>query len=352
MAKGVLNILFKKKKPAEEENADSEESESTSDSGGSGGDSGMNVGALVADIAKIKATLDSLKEIRKANAERFATINEQIGEIRGQVMDANRNMGVLEVKVAKAADLVESVHPDKLMIQVQKIDGKVQAQRGLIESKDAMIQNIMDQLKSMRNQMKVFKGIEEVLKLNADVKTEVMNMKKLTAVVERHTDRVENVFVESQKTFKDFNDQIAQVSIIQSQMKDVGAKLDKLEVKSAKFLETKKFEQRMGELDRLGKRMKSAADEAENRLKSLNTEFGQLKGELKGAFDDRIKTAETLSQAFARVLQENPMFAKGLDLGKYLQIELSPGAGSEVSPDNSAGAGGDACDGAAEGKKE
>ena len=161
-------------------------------------DVGMNVGALTAEITKIKAQLDSFKEIRKANAERFATINEQMGEIRGQVMDVNRNMGVLEVKVSKAADLVESVHPDKLMIQVQRSDGKVEGLRGLIESKDAMVQNIMEQLKTMRNQMKVFKGIEEVLKMNEDVKTEVMNMKKLTAIVERHADRVENVFVESQ----------------------------------------------------------------------------------------------------------------------------------------------------------
>jgi hypothetical protein len=29
-----------------------------------------------------------------------------------------------------------------------------------------------------------------------------------------------------------------------------------------------------------------------------------------------------MSNALARLLKENPMFAKGLDLGKYLQMEL------------------------------
>lgn len=209
-----IGFFGKKKKQEEEpEEEDSSEDSGSDSGGGNGGGDDMNIGAVIADVAKIKATLESFKEIRKANAERFATINQQMGEIRGQVMDVNRNMGVLEVKVAKAADLVESVHPDKLMIQVQKSDGKVEALRGLLESKDAMIQNIMDQLKGMRNQMKVFKGIEEVLKMNEDVKTEVMNMKKLTANVERHADRVENVFVESQKTFKDFNDLLGSVSL-------------------------------------------------------------------------------------------------------------------------------------------
>lgn len=282
----------------------------------------MNLGSMVAEITKIKATLESFGEIRKANSERFATINEQIGELRGQIMDVNRNMGTLEVKTTKAADLVESVHPDKLMIQVQKSDGKVEALRGLIESKDAMIQNIMEQLKSMRNQMKVFKGIEEVLKLNEDVKTEVMNIKKMTALVERHADRVENIFVESQRTFKEFNDMLGQISIMKSQLKETSDKADKLEVKSAKYIETGKFESRMNEIEKLAKRMKELSDESEKNLKSLKNGFSELKGELSGAFDDRIERAETMSNALARLLKENPMFAKGLDLGKYLQMEL------------------------------
>lgn len=297
----------------------------------------MSMGSLVAEITKINATLESFKEIRKANSERFSTMNEQIGEIRGQVMDVNRNMGVLEVKVAKAADLVESVHPDKLMIQVQKSDGKVEALRGLIESKDAMIVNIMEQLKSMRNQMKVFKGIEEVLKVNEDIKTEALNMKKLTANVERHADRVENVFVESQKTFKEFNDLIGQMSIIKSQLKETGEKVDKLEVKAAAFIGKKEFEKRLDDIEKLGKKMKAVADDADKSLKNLKSGFGELKGELKGAFDDRIKRAEVLSEAFAKTLQENPMFAKGLDLGKYINMELGgDGQGSEVNTEKPA----------------
>ncbi|MFC1741726.1 hypothetical protein ACFL3V_04285 [Nanoarchaeota archaeon] len=314
-----------------------EDSDSGSPDASAGADSGdMNFGSMTAEIAKIKATLDSFKEIRKANSDRFATMNEQIGEIRGQVMDVNRNLGTMEVKVTKAADLVESVHPDKLMIQVQRSDGKVEALRGLIESKDAMISNIMDQLKTMRNQMKVFKGIEEVLKLNEDVKTEVMNMKKLTALVERHSDRVENVFVESQKTFKEFNDMLGQVSAIKSQLKDTSAKVDKLEVKSATFLETKKFEKRMDDMEKVGKRMKAIVDDAEKSMKTINSSFGEIKGELKGTFDERLERAEQLSNAFTTLLKDNPTLAKSLDVEKYLSVEISGSAGSEVNTEKPA----------------
>jgi predicted nucleic acid-binding Zn-ribbon protein len=336
MPKEVLGILFSKKKTEETKKEESAQQADSSSSSGGGGDPEMSLGAVVADITKIKAQLESFGEIRKANSERFATINEQIGEIRGQLMDTNRNMGVLEVKVTKAADLVESVHPDKLMIQVQKSDGKVEALRGLLESKDAMIQNIMEQLKGMRNQMKVFKGIEEVLKLNESVKTEVMNMKKLTAMVERHSDRVENVFVESQRTFKEFNDLIGQMSIVKAQLKEVSDKADKLEVKSAAFISSKQFESRVNDIEKLGKRMKDIADDADKSLKQLKNSFTEIKGELKGSFDSRLERAETLSNAFAKILQENPMFAKGLDLGKYLQMEINPVQGSQVNKEKPA----------------
>ncbi|MBI5881278.1 hypothetical protein HZB90_04060, partial [archaeon] len=58
--------------------------------------------------------------------------------------------------------------------------------------------------------------------------------------------------------------------------------------------------------------------------------------ELKGAFDSRLQRAETISNAFAKILQENPMFAKGLDLGKYLQMEIAPQEGSQVNKEKPA----------------
>lgn len=318
-------MFGKKKKKEEEEDEDEEDDEEKSDSGG-----GMpSVGSLVAEITKIKATLDSFKEIRKANAERFSTINEQIGELRGQIMDVNRNMGVLEVKTTKAADLVESVHPDKLMIQVQRSDGKVEGLRGLVEAKDAMIANILDQLKGMRNQMKVFKGIEEVLKMNEQVKTEVMNMKKLTAIVERHSDRVEDIFVESQKTFKEFNELLGVVDVVKSNIKELGEKIDKVDVKTMKFVEKKEFENRLSKVENVGKRLKKIADDSEDKLKKLDVNFQEIKGELKGAFDARIERAEIMSNAFSKVLKENPLFAEGLNLGKVLEQEVA-GGGEET----------------------
>jgi len=276
------------------------------------------VSMLSVQITKIEATMESFAEIRKSFTERFATINEQIGEIRGQVMDTNRNMGMLEVKATKAADLVESVQPDKLMIQVQKGDGKIEGIRAMVEAKDAMMQNIMEQLRTMRNQVNVFKGVSQIVKLNEELKDEIMGAKRIVAQVEQHSDKVENVFVESQKAFQEFNEFASTLESLKGDIKEVQGKADKTEVTAGAALKKKDFEDRIKKTEANFKKMKKLADSIEKAYGLMDNKFKELKGELKGAFDDRLSRAEILSKAFAQMLSENPSLAKGLDLSEFI----------------------------------
>ena len=274
------------------------------------------------EITKILAKLDSFSEVNKSTSERFSTINEQMGELRGQLMDTNRNMGQLEVKATKAADLVESVHPDKLMIQVQKLDGKIEGVRAGVESKDAMIANIMEQLRGLRNSMMVFKGIEQVVKLNEEVKSEILSAKKILANVERHADRVENVFVESQKSFQEFNDLAGRFDSFRSDIKDLNDRFGKAEAKIGTFIVRRDFETRVGHIESHDKRMKQLLDDIEESWKKLDAKFELLRGSLVRDFDRKIFRAEMMSKAFEDLLAENPLFAKGLDLEKYVEEHL------------------------------
>ena len=221
---------FKKKKKKEEaheddSDEDAEESKIPEDAGLS-----QKVEMMAAELTKINGTLESFKETRKSTAERFATMNEQTGEIRGMINDLQRTTGMIEVKATKAADLVESVHPDKLMIQVQKEDGKIEGLRGMIEAKEEMMKNVMDQVKKLRDQINVFRGIEQVIKLNEEVKDELMSVKKIAAAVERHADRVDNVFIEAQKSFEAFNAFSDKLDSLKGEQKEIMTKLDKVEV--------------------------------------------------------------------------------------------------------------------------
>jgi hypothetical protein len=156
------------------------------------------------EMVKIKAQLDSFGEIRKANSERFSRIGEQMGELRGMVMDTNKTISKIEVSATKAIDLVESVQPEKLMIELRKMDGKIESLRANIESNETMMKDLMEELKKMRTQMNFYKGIEQVAKLNEEVKAEILEIKKVEATIERHADKGETIFLDMEKKFAEY----------------------------------------------------------------------------------------------------------------------------------------------------
>jgi chromosome segregation ATPase len=62
---------------------------------------------------------------------------------------------------------------------------------------------VLDELKTMRSQVSAFRGVEEIVKLNNEIKGEIIDIKKVEAKIERHADKVETIFAEVQKRFID-----------------------------------------------------------------------------------------------------------------------------------------------------
>lgn len=193
------------------------------------------------ELTKIKGRLDSMDEVRKASTERFSRISEQIGELRGMIVDTNKMIGKIEVASTKAVDLVESVHPEKLMIEVRKQDGKIEALRATIESNEAIMKDLMLELKKMRDRMSFYKGVEQVIQLNEEVKQELATIKRVEANVERHADKVETVFIEVEKKFGEFDKFNDVVKDLDRSFKRLSGDFEKVRVRVETKLERKEF---------------------------------------------------------------------------------------------------------------
>jgi hypothetical protein len=193
------------------------------------------------ELAKIKGQMDSFAEVRKATTERFSRISEQMGELRGMVIDTNKAMGKVEVSATKAVDLVESVHPEKLMIEVRKQDGKIEALRASIESNEAIMKDLMLELKKMRDRMGFYKGVEQVVAMNEEIKQELATMKRIEANIGRHADKVETVFLEVEKKFTEFDKFNDVTKDLDKQFKRLSSDFEKVRVKIEMKLERKDF---------------------------------------------------------------------------------------------------------------
>ncbi|HYD03223.1 MAG TPA: hypothetical protein VEC16_02895 [Alphaproteobacteria bacterium] len=281
---------FSKKKDAEPAAPAGAEDKSDDDSGE---EKPAVSGNVEAELTKIKSSLDALNEVRKANAEQATRVSEQIGELRGALMDTNKAVGTIEVAATKAIDLVNSVQPDKLMIEVRKIDSKVEALRANIEANETIMKDIMKEMKDMRAQMSFYKGIDQVVKMNNEIKQELIDIKKTEGLVGKHADRVETIFVEVEKKFYDFEKFNEAVKELDRSFKKISSDFDKMRVGVDEKADKKEFVKMVDKFTDFEKHttniMKLLDSKSKNTIIELNNSFADMKKQLEKKFDKKIE---------------------------------------------------------------
>jgi len=258
-----------------EENVKKKTAKSSASSSGS--ESSVEITKLSTELDRIKASVESFGEVRKGLTERITGLNEQIGELRAMILDRDRTIQEIELKSVKAADLVESVQPDKLMIEIQKEDAKFEALKANLEGNEAIMNRIMEELKEMRKKLEFFRGIDEIVKLAEETKKELIEIKKVEASIHVDTDKVETIYSELRKKFQEidlFSDNLQELKVnLEQNAKDV----DSIKTKTS-GLATK------DELERLVQKVNRYIDALQeiNKSSSLSKDISHLKSILEG----------------------------------------------------------------------
>ncbi len=275
--------LFKKKKDAEvneeipEESSDSEPAKAEKIPQTISANSNNDIIRLSTEIDRLKASVESFGEVRKGFSERITNINEQIGELRAMIMDRDRTIQELELKAVKAADLVESVQPEKLMIEMQKEDAKFEALKANLEGNEAIMNRIMDELRDMRKKLDFFRGVDEVVKLSQEVRKELIEIKKVEALIHIDTDKVETIYSELRKKFQE-------IDLFSDNLRELKVNLDQ-NAKDIDFVKTKILNlAEKNELEKLGQKVQRYIDALNeiNKTSSLSKDISQLKTMLEG----------------------------------------------------------------------
>jgi len=232
---------------------------------------------LATDLDMVKASVDSFGEVRKGLTERITGLSEQIGELRAMILDRDRTIQEIELKAVKAADLVESVQPEKLMIEVQKENAKFEALKANLEGNESIMNRIMEELKEMRRKLDFFRGIEEIVKLGEEVKKELIEIKKVEANISIDTDKVETIYSELRKKFQE-------IDIFSDSIQELKVKLDQ-NSKDVDFAKTKIASlATKTELDKLVQRVQRYIEALQelNKSSSLGKDISHLKDMLEG----------------------------------------------------------------------
>ena len=160
---------------------------------------------LKTEIEKLKGGAEAFKEVRSSFSERFTRISEQIGELRSMILERDRTIQEVELKAVKSSDLVSSVQPEKLMTEVQKQEVKIEALKANLEGNESIMNRIMEELRETRKKVEFFRGVEEVIKLSEEVKSELIEIKKVEGRINTQTDKVQTIYAEMRTRIQDLD---------------------------------------------------------------------------------------------------------------------------------------------------
>ena len=290
---------------------------------------GKSDSKFIVEIERLKARLQAMEEMKKADSERFSVISEQIGEMRSMEFEKEKQIGRLEVKATRAADLVQSVQPEKLMEDVLKFEAKLEGLKGKIESNRAMSESVLEQLKEVKRTVVMFEDTKQILELNKDVKNELLNMQRISGIVENRASKIESIFMDVERKFAEFEkyqslgDELRKnLSNLNTEFNDIKVKINNLagkedlkktnEVLGKELLEKEKLNGNLQEIYKFLEAVKSGYDIAKEKyeqvtlindeLISLRDDFSRL--EMKNKSDTEIETEMMKEIALMKELVE------------------------------------------------
>jgi hypothetical protein len=261
---------FFKKKGKEEEPIIEEDKEDKKETRAEIVSDNAAITKLSSEIERIKVGVEGFQEVRKSFQERFDRISEQIGELRTMILERDKSIQEIELKAIKAYDLVDSVHPEKIMTEVQRQDAKSEALKANLEGNEAIMDRIMEELKETKRKVEFFRGIEEIIKLSEEVKTELIEIKKIESKIAINTDKVETIYSEMRKKFKDvdsFSSDLQEMKVsMQQNLKDINFLKDKV----SGFVEKEELEKLVSKVQRYIEALKGL-EKSSNLTKDIDT---------------------------------------------------------------------------------
>ncbi len=225
-----------------EEKTEEDKEKSASKQETNSSDSPPSLLKLSTEIDRLKASQEAFQEVRKSFTERFTRFSEQIGELRSMILDRDRTIQELELKSVKAIDLVESIKPDKFMMDLERQNVKIEALKANLEGNEAILDQVMEELKEIRRKMSFFRGVEEIINLSEEIKKELIGIKKIEGTINIQTDKVQTIYSDMRKKIQQLDAFNTQLQEAKANIEQNSKELDTLKVKSINFAEKEELD--------------------------------------------------------------------------------------------------------------
>jgi hypothetical protein len=190
---------------------------------------GENVASNIA-LQKLEAKIDSISSFLKNYGERITQLSQQIGEIRGMALSNEKSLARVMIEASKAVDIVREVRPDKLRIEYQRMDLKIQELGERFETNKHLMEQVMGEVKEMRRKINSFAGIEEVLRLNEEIKKDLIMTQQVASKARLHADKSEEIYIQLRRGFTEYQKLLQTISNFESNYSSLTKEVNRLKL--------------------------------------------------------------------------------------------------------------------------
>ena len=150
---------------------------------------------IVVRLDKIDARQSAQEEIKHVLQSRIERLSENIGELKELFKVLSNDKKELEVSISKANASLERVQPEKIDNKMSRMNSNLDKIDGKVDLLDKKYNNLSKEVDKYTRKLKVFKGEDQLLKLQEKVKEDLKSIEATANLTNRHASKLENHYI-------------------------------------------------------------------------------------------------------------------------------------------------------------
>ncbi len=255
-------------------------------------------GELERRLDEVEARLAAVAGLRETYDARFTLLTEKVGELRSMIIAQAKESADARVKAEKALASLEGIKPEEFRAFLMRRDAEIEGIKTRLVTFEETVKSLREEMREYRETLARFKGLEAVLGMSDETRSNIVRIQQLRDQVEVASDKVMTAFMEFQRRLKDVTNLSVRVSRLEEMVKPLQQTVGRLEVELKGVVSRADFDKLAGELQAI----KGAAEEVKKYHQEISSNKGSLEG-VRAEFRKAVEEVERSNSAELRRLQ-------------------------------------------------
>jgi len=182
------------------------------------------------ELEKINARLEEIGTRMNQFNERFSQINESIGEMRAMNLSNEKKILSSMKDATRVIEMFNEVKPQNLRIDYQRMDIRLKKLEEKISGYRQLVDSVITEFGDLRKKSEAFMGTEGLIKMNSDMKKDLIETQKMSEKTKMYSDQTKQIFLELKSSFAESQRIDSVVSNLNESFSVVKEDLEKLKI--------------------------------------------------------------------------------------------------------------------------